>query len=99
MTSYVDQLFKQVLMKKPSERSQQDLEIIYSHLHGMDVLSNLREHQLRLMCMTVRYEKHDANEVLFYPDSVATCWYILLSGSVFIKESMFLPRCRCPVPG
>ncbi|XP_067852269.1 rap guanine nucleotide exchange factor 6 isoform X7 [Heptranchias perlo] len=93
MTSYVDLLFKQVLMKKPSERSQQDLEIIYSHLHGMDVLSNLREHQLRLMCMTVRYEKHDANEVLFYPESIATCWYILLSGSVFIKESMFLPRC------
>ncbi|XP_078086946.1 rap guanine nucleotide exchange factor 6 isoform X3 [Mustelus asterias] len=93
MTSYVDQLFKQVLMKNPSERSHQDLEIIYSHLHGMDVLSNLREHQLRLMCTTVRYEKHDANEVLFYPDSVATCWYILLSGSVFIKESMFLPRC------
>ncbi|GCC23981.1 hypothetical protein chiPu_0002379 [Chiloscyllium punctatum] len=93
MTSYVDQLFKQVLMKKPSERSPQDLEIIYSHLHGMDVLSNLREHQLRLMCTMVRYEKHDANEVLFYPDSVATCWYILLSGSVFIKESMFLPRC------
>ncbi|XP_043559345.1 rap guanine nucleotide exchange factor 6-like isoform X1 [Chiloscyllium plagiosum] len=93
MTSYVDQLFKQVLMKKPSERNQQDLEIIYSHLHGMDVLSNLREHQLRLMCTMVRYEKHDANEVLFYPDSVATCWYILLSGSVFIKESMFLPRC------
>uniref|UniRef100_UPI00398F221A rap guanine nucleotide exchange factor 6-like isoform X4 n=1 Tax=Pristiophorus japonicus TaxID=55135 RepID=UPI00398F221A len=93
MTSYVDLLFKQVLMKKPSERSRQDLEIIYSHLHGMDVLSNLREHQLRLMCTTVRYEKHDANEVLFYPDSIATCWYILLSGSVFIKESMFLPRC------
>ncbi|XP_078407117.1 rap guanine nucleotide exchange factor 6-like isoform X6 [Cetorhinus maximus] len=93
MTSYVDLLFKQVLMKKPSERSQQDLEIIYSHLHGMDVLSNLREHQLRLMCTTVRYEKHDANEVLFYPDSVATCWYILLSGSVFTKESMFLPQC------
>ncbi|XP_078086952.1 rap guanine nucleotide exchange factor 6 isoform X9 [Mustelus asterias] len=66
MTSYVDQLFKQVLMKNPSERSHQDLEIIYSHLHGMDVLSNLREHQLRLMCTTVRYEKHDANEVLFY---------------------------------
>ncbi|XP_069754362.1 rap guanine nucleotide exchange factor 6-like isoform X4 [Narcine bancroftii] len=93
MTSYVDQLFEQALMKKPSERSQQDLEIIYSHLHGMDVLSNLREHQLRLMCATVRYEKHNANEVLFSPDSIANCWYILLSGCVFIKESMFLPRC------
>ncbi|MEE6461119.1 hypothetical protein FKM82_001199 [Ascaphus truei] len=28
----------------------------------------------------------------FSPDDIGTCWYILLSGSVFIKESMFLPR-------
>ncbi|GCC34065.1 hypothetical protein chiPu_0012538 [Chiloscyllium punctatum] len=58
----------------------------------MEALSNLREHQLRLMCETVRYERHEANEVLYYPDDIGTCWYILLSGSVFIKESMFLPR-------
>lgn len=34
--------------------------------------------------------------VFFYssPDDIGTCWYILLSGSVFIKESMFLPRSR-----
>ncbi|KAK1792578.1 hypothetical protein P4O66_012507 [Electrophorus voltai] len=44
------------------------------------------------MCESVRYEQHDANEVLYYPDDLGTCWYILLSGSVFIKESMFLPR-------
>lgn len=25
----------------------QDLEIVYSYLHGMEALSNLREHQLR----------------------------------------------------
>uniref|UniRef100_A0A4W5NG62 Rap guanine nucleotide exchange factor 2 n=1 Tax=Hucho hucho TaxID=62062 RepID=A0A4W5NG62_9TELE len=41
--------------------------------HGMEALSNLREHQLS-------------------PDDVGSCWFILLSGSVFIKESMFLPR-------
>uniref|UniRef100_A0A8C2DSF9 Rap guanine nucleotide exchange factor 2 n=1 Tax=Cyprinus carpio TaxID=7962 RepID=A0A8C2DSF9_CYPCA len=69
-----------------------DLEIVYSYLHGMEALSNLREHQLRIMCETVRYERHEANEVLYYPDDIGTCWYILLSGSVFIKESMFLPR-------
>uniref|UniRef100_A0A669DVK3 Rap guanine nucleotide exchange factor 2 n=1 Tax=Oreochromis niloticus TaxID=8128 RepID=A0A669DVK3_ORENI len=51
----------------------QDLEIVYSYLHGMEALSNLREHQLS-------------------PDDIGSCWYILLSGSVFIKESMFLPR-------
>ncbi|XP_060634752.2 rap guanine nucleotide exchange factor 2 isoform X4 [Anolis sagrei] len=92
MASYVDNNFRQAVMKNPAERSPQDLEIVYSYLHGMEALSNLREHQLRMMCETVRYERHEANEVLYYPDDVGTCWYILLSGSVFIKESMFLPR-------
>ncbi|XP_029473042.1 rap guanine nucleotide exchange factor 2 isoform X2 [Rhinatrema bivittatum] len=92
MASYVDNSFRQAVIKNPTERSPQDLEIVYSYLHGMEALSNLREHQLRLMCETVRYERHEANEVLYYPDDIGTCWYILLSGSVFIKESMFLPR-------
>ncbi|GLD46664.1 rap guanine nucleotide exchange factor 6 isoform X1, partial [Lates japonicus] len=59
-----------------------DLHTIYCHLYHMDVLSHLREHQLRSMCTSARYERHEANHVLFYPDSIATCWYILLSGSV-----------------
>ncbi|XP_072553968.1 rap guanine nucleotide exchange factor 2-like isoform X3 [Paramormyrops kingsleyae] len=92
MASYVDQRFRQAVMMNPAERTQQDLEVVYSYLHGMEALSNLREHQLRLMCQTVRYERHEANELLYYPDNIGTCWYILLSGSVFIKESMFLPR-------
>ncbi|XP_036406692.1 rap guanine nucleotide exchange factor 2-like isoform X3 [Megalops cyprinoides] len=92
MASYVDNSFRQAVMMDPADRTQQDLEIVYSYLHGMEALSNLREHQLRLMCESVRYERHEANEVLYYPDDIGTCWYILLSGSVFIKESMFLPR-------
>ncbi|XP_060935036.1 rap guanine nucleotide exchange factor 2 isoform X2 [Limanda limanda] len=92
MASYVDNSFRQAVMMNPAERTQQDLEIVYSYLHGMEALSNLREHQLRIMCETVRYERHEANEVLYYPDDIGGCWYILLSGSVFIKESMFLPR-------
>ncbi|CAN9514601.1 unnamed protein product [Ophioblennius macclurei] len=92
MASNVDNSFRQAVMMNPAERTQQDLEIVYSYLHGMEALSNLREHQLRIMCETVRYERHEANEVLYYPDDIGSCWYILLSGSVFIKESMFLPR-------
>uniref|UniRef100_A0A8D3D2J2 Rap guanine nucleotide exchange factor (GEF) 6 n=1 Tax=Scophthalmus maximus TaxID=52904 RepID=A0A8D3D2J2_SCOMX len=45
------------------------------------------------MCTSARYERHEANHVLFYPDSIANCWYILLSGSVFVKEHMYLARC------
>uniref|UniRef100_A0A8C1ENK2 Rap guanine nucleotide exchange factor 2 n=1 Tax=Cyprinus carpio carpio TaxID=630221 RepID=A0A8C1ENK2_CYPCA len=62
--------------------SQHDLEIVYSYLHGMEALSNLREHQLSMVCFLLES----------VPDDIGTCWYILLSGSVFIKESMFLPR-------
>uniref|UniRef100_A0AAV2J9X1 Uncharacterized protein n=1 Tax=Knipowitschia caucasica TaxID=637954 RepID=A0AAV2J9X1_KNICA len=27
------------------------------------------------------------------PDSIASCWYILLTGSVFVQEHMYLARC------
>ncbi|VCW49920.1 unnamed protein product [Gulo gulo] len=47
MASYVDNSFRQAVMKNPAERTPQDLEIVYSYLHGMEALSNLREHQLR----------------------------------------------------
>ncbi|KAJ8408764.1 hypothetical protein AAFF_G00245820 [Aldrovandia affinis] len=93
MTAFMDISFKQALKKPPSLRTAEDLNTIYCHLYHMDVLSHLREHQLRSMCTSARYERHEANHVLFYPDNVSTCWYILLSGSVFVKEHMFLARC------
>lgn len=36
----------------PSFFTPQDLEIVYSYLHGMEALSNLREHQLRSVFRT-----------------------------------------------
>uniref|UniRef100_A0A3P8VWZ3 Rap guanine nucleotide exchange factor 6 n=1 Tax=Cynoglossus semilaevis TaxID=244447 RepID=A0A3P8VWZ3_CYNSE len=59
----------------------QDLHTIYCHLYHMDVLSHLREHQLSVFCLCCS------------PDTIASCWYILLSGSVFVKEHMYLARC------
>ncbi|XP_021180646.2 rap guanine nucleotide exchange factor 6 isoform X2 [Fundulus heteroclitus] len=93
MTGAMETSFKQALKKPPSLRTAEDLHIIYCHLYHMEVLSHLREHQLRSMCTSARYERHEANHILFYPDSLATCWYILLSGSVFVKEHMYLARC------
>ncbi|XP_037544188.1 rap guanine nucleotide exchange factor 6 [Nematolebias whitei] len=45
------------------------------------------------MCTSARYERREANHILFYPDSIATCWYILLSGSVLVNGHMHLARC------
>lgn len=93
MNSSVDLSLKRALKTPPTRRTAEDLNIIYTHLYHMDVLSHLREHQLRSMCMTARYECYEANRVLFYADSISTCWFVLLSGSVLVKEHMYLARC------
>eukprot|EP00072_Mus_musculus_P053179 XP_006532631.1 PREDICTED: rap guanine nucleotide exchange factor 6 isoform X10 [Mus musculus] len=93
MNSPVDPGARQALRKKPPERTPEDLNIIYSYLHGMEILSNLREHQLRLMSTRARYERYSGNQMLFCSETIARCWYILLSGSVLVKDSMVLPPC------
>ncbi|XP_016406717.1 rap guanine nucleotide exchange factor 6-like [Sinocyclocheilus rhinocerous] len=93
MNSSVDLSLKKVLKTPPTRRTAEDLNTIYTHLYHMDVLCHLREHQLRSMCMTARFERYEANHVLFYADSISTCWFVLLSGSVLVKEHMYLARC------
>lgn len=93
MNSPVDPGARLALKKKPPERTPEDLNTIYSYLHGMEILSNLREHQLRLMSTRARYERYSGNQILFCSETIARCWYILLSGSVLMKDSMVLPPC------
>lgn len=92
MVTHSDIQFIKCLQKFPHQRTDQDLDLVYSYLHGMEALSSLREPALRALCRTVRYEYHDANDILYCQGELSTCWYILLSGSVFIEGSMFLPR-------
>ncbi|XP_066903454.1 rap guanine nucleotide exchange factor 6 isoform X8 [Halyomorpha halys] len=91
MTDYIDPHFIRALCKPPERRNLQDLQIIYYGLHGLEALSHYRDSVLRSLCKSVRYERHLANDVLYYTGELSTCWYILLSGSVFIDGSMFLP--------
>ncbi|XP_059398826.1 rap guanine nucleotide exchange factor 6 isoform X1 [Carassius carassius] len=93
MNSSLDLLLKKALKTPPTRRTAEDLNTIYTCLYHMDVLCHLREHQLRSMCMTARYERYEANHVLFYANSISTCWFVLLSGSVLVKEHMYLARC------
>ncbi|CAF0898116.1 unnamed protein product [Didymodactylos carnosus] len=90
--AYVDISFRQSVMKILSERTAQDLTIINGYLKHLEALSLLSESHKRNLSKTVRYEVHEANHVLFSRGQLNTCWYILLSGSVFIESTMFLPR-------
>ncbi|XP_048513096.1 rap guanine nucleotide exchange factor 6-like isoform X4 [Athalia rosae] len=92
MTEYLDTHFVRALCRDPDRRTLQDLQIIYYGLLGLEALRPCRDSILRGLCKIVRYERHHANHVLYYTGELATSWYILLSGSVFIDGSMFLPR-------
>ncbi|XP_048525291.1 rap guanine nucleotide exchange factor 6 isoform X5 [Dendroctonus ponderosae] len=85
-------MWLRALTRPPHCRSLQDLQVIYYGLSGLEALQSLRDSNLRALCKVVRHEKHVANDVLYYTGELSTCWYILLSGSVFIDGSMFLPR-------
>ncbi|XP_055954871.1 rap guanine nucleotide exchange factor 6-like [Patella vulgata] len=89
---FEDRQFISCLKKPAPIRTEEDLNNIYAYLHGMEALSTLREVAIRNLCKCVRYEQHDANDILYCQGELALCWYILLSGSVFIEGSMFLPR-------
>nr|XP_006814043.1 PREDICTED: rap guanine nucleotide exchange factor 6-like [Saccoglossus kowalevskii] len=92
LAAYSDRKFIKCLQKRSDERTDEDLQYIYSQLHGMEALNTLREPALRAICKSLRYEFHDANDILYCRDELSISWFILLCGSVFIDGSMYLPR-------
>ncbi|GLG96458.1 Uncharacterized protein GBIM_03436 [Gryllus bimaculatus] len=44
----------------------QELQVIHYGLQGLEALACYRDSLLRALCRTVRYERHDANDVLYY---------------------------------
>lgn len=60
-----DQMFTRALTRPPTCRSLQDLQVIYYGLSGLEALQTLRDSALRGLCKVVRYEKHQANDVLY----------------------------------
>ncbi|XP_046859606.1 rap guanine nucleotide exchange factor 6-like [Xenia sp. Carnegie-2017] len=79
-------------LKRPSiARTDEDCACILKHLRGMQAMSGLGGEVIKAMCKTARYEVHESNHLLYLQNDYATCWYILLSGSVFIDCNMYLP--------
>ncbi|VDK52461.1 unnamed protein product [Anisakis simplex] len=83
--------FLVALSKTSTQRDDEDVNIIYYNIRRLGIFENLNDAPLRAICRTARYEHHPANFILFRQGQVATCWFILLSGSVFIDNQMFLP--------
>ncbi|KAK6025786.1 hypothetical protein OSTOST_08306, partial [Ostertagia ostertagi] len=86
-----DARFYESLIKPPRQRTQDDIRNIYDQLRQLDMFSNLYNGPLKAICANARYERHAGHHVLYREGQVATCWYILLSGSVLIENNICLP--------
>ncbi|XP_053733495.1 rap guanine nucleotide exchange factor 4 isoform X2 [Synchiropus splendidus] len=78
-----DAHMRMVLRKHPSERTADDLEIIYEELLHIKALSHLSNTVKRELVGVLRFESHaKAGTVLFSQGEEGTSWYIILKGSV-----------------
>uniref|UniRef100_A0A1I7TD96 RA-GEF-1 n=1 Tax=Caenorhabditis tropicalis TaxID=1561998 RepID=A0A1I7TD96_9PELO len=86
-----DARFYESLIKPPHLRTPDDIRNVYEQLRQLDTFSNLFIGPLKALCKTARYERHPAQYILFRDGDVARSWYILLSGSVFIENQIYMP--------
>ncbi|KJH48575.1 hypothetical protein DICVIV_05319 [Dictyocaulus viviparus] len=86
-----DARFYESLIKPPRQRTQDDIRNIFDQLRLLDMFSNLYSGPLKAICANARYERHSGHHLLYREGQVATCWYILLSGSVLIENNICLP--------
>uniref|UniRef100_A0A914BWC5 Cyclic nucleotide-binding domain-containing protein n=1 Tax=Acrobeloides nanus TaxID=290746 RepID=A0A914BWC5_9BILA len=91
MNSSTNSRLYESLTRHPKLRSDEDLTAIYNYLRKLDIFQCIHDGPLRTICRNARLERHPANYVLFRKGQVATCWYILLSGSVFMNKQIYLP--------
>ncbi|XP_029937286.1 rap guanine nucleotide exchange factor 4 isoform X2 [Myripristis murdjan] len=78
-----DAHMRMILRKQPSERTADDLEIIYEELLHIKALSHLSTTVKRELAGVLIFESHaKAGTVLFNQGEEGTSWYIILKGSV-----------------
>ncbi|GFQ74722.1 rap guanine nucleotide exchange factor 4 [Trichonephila clavata] len=78
-----DAVFRMILRKTSSERTDEDLEIIYEELLHIKALSHLSNSVKRELAGVLVFESHPkAGTVLFNQGDEGKSWFIILKGSV-----------------
>ncbi|KAL7055733.1 hypothetical protein AAHC03_022991 [Spirometra sp. Aus1] len=86
-----------LLQINPLKRTVEDLTRLFQHLRSIEGLvgtgpSTHRDAALREICRIARLLRAKGDTMLYRKGDPTDCWYILLTGSVLIESSMFLPR-------
>ncbi|VDM39722.1 unnamed protein product [Toxocara canis] len=81
-----DALFRMILSKPSSERTAEELELVYEELLHVKALAHLSTMVKRELASVVFFEQHQhAGTVLFRQGDEGNCWYIILKGSVNVS--------------
>jgi CRP-like cAMP-binding protein len=70
------------LVKRPSGRSETDLDIIMARMKTMLVFEGYPETVLHELSRVVLYDTHLANTTLFRPGESGMYWYVVVSGTL-----------------
>ncbi|XP_053704891.1 rap guanine nucleotide exchange factor 3 isoform X2 [Synchiropus splendidus] len=78
-----DALLTMILRKSPSQRSAEDLEVIYEELLHVKAAAHLSSSVRKELAAVLLFESHSkAGTVLFSQGDKGTSWYIIWKGSV-----------------
>ncbi|MFH4980716.1 hypothetical protein AB6A40_007425 [Gnathostoma spinigerum] len=81
-----DALFRMILSKPSSDRSTEELELVYDELLHVKALAHLSTMVKRELASVVFFEQHQhAGTVLFHQGDQGNSWYIILRGSVHVS--------------
>ncbi|GMR40647.1 hypothetical protein PMAYCL1PPCAC_10842, partial [Pristionchus mayeri] len=81
-----DSLFRMILAKSPSERTPEELELVYEELLHVKALAHLSTMVKRELAAVIGIETHThAGTVIFHQGDPGACWYIILRGAVDVS--------------
>ncbi|CAH8561091.1 unnamed protein product [Schistosoma turkestanicum] len=78
-------LFRKILQKLPSCRTENELEYVYQELLLVPALSSFSMSVRQELCKCLSYEVHEnATDIVFYQGDPGISWYIIYRGSVWV---------------
>jgi len=87
----MDLKIQESLQKPPDQRTKQDIYNLQSFISTLDDKSaSLCREVFGQRADAVRYQSHVDGDLVYKRGDVANCWYVVLSGSCFIKGTMYI---------
>ena len=80
-------IVSRLLKKQSSDRTNEDLHIIFSVFKTLGAFQKLSQFLLMELCRVATYQKFETGRYVFRQGEVGTCWHVIYQGSVDVLVS------------